>query len=254
MRARILSLVVVVAVWWLLSLGASQFGLPGPDAVAQAFMALVASGKLGRALTVTLSSFAIGGTLSVLVGVPLGILMGVRPWLGRAINPYLMALYVMPFTAAMPLFVLWFGIDTLVRMVFIFAFTVPQVAIVCYDGARNTPTTMIEVAQTYLASGRQTFWKVIIPHEIPYIFTSLRLGVGLAIQGMVVAELLITSVNGLGYLLETSSATLDLATVLAVILFIMILGIVAVSLMQRIEDSVAPWHQAILADTGGPDA
>lgn len=254
MKARIVSLVVVVGVWWALSLGASQFGLPGPDAVARAFIALVSSGKLAGALAVTLSSFAIGGTLSVLVGVPLGILMGVRPWIGRAINPYLVALYIMPFTAVMPLLVLWFGVDVLVRMVFIFAFTVPQVAMICYDGARNTPTTLVEVAQTCLASGRQTFWKVIIPYEIPYIFTSLRLGVGLAIQGMVVAELLITSVNGIGYLLETSSATLDLATVLALVLFIMILGILAVSIMQRIEDSVAPWHQAILADAGGSDA
>ncbi len=254
MRARLLSLVVVIAAWWLLSLGASQFGLPGPDKVTEAFVALATSGKLALALGVTLSSFAIGGTLSVLVGVPLGIIMGVRPWLGRAIDPYLTALYVMPFTAVIPLFVLWFGVDVLVRMVFIFAFTVPQVAMVCYDGTRNTPTTLIEVAQTYLASGRQIFWKVIIPHEVPYIFTSLRLGVGLAIQGMVVAELLITSVNGIGYLLQTASATLDLPTVLAVILFIMILGVAAVSLMQRIEDSVAPWHQSILADSGGSDA
>lgn len=253
MRTRIVTLIVVIAGWWLLSRGASDFGLPGPEKVGQAFLNLIAGGKLSRALGVTLSSFAVGGALSVLVGVPLGILMGVRPWFGRAVDPYLTGLYVMPMTAVIPLFVLWFGVDELVRMVFIFVFTVPQVAMVCYQGARSTPATLVEVAKTYMGSGRQIFWKVIMPYEVPFIFTSLRLGVGLAIQGMVVAEILITSVNGIGYLIQTASATLDLATVLAVVIFIMILGIAAVFLMQRVEKSVAPWRQET-SSAGGSNA
>lgn len=195
-----------------------------------------------------------GGTLAVAVGVPLGILMGVRRSIGLAIDPILTALYVMPFSAVIPLFVLWFGIDQLVRLVFIFAFTLPQVAIVCYQGAKSTPTTLVEVAKTHLATERQIFWKVILPHEVPFIFTALRLGVGLAIQGMVVSELLIQSVGGLGYLIQFASASLDLATVLAVVLFIMLLGTAAVYLMQRIEASVAPWREGIVADAGGSNA
>jgi NitT/TauT family transport system permease protein len=84
---------------------------------------------------------------------------------------------------------------------------------------------------------------VILPYEVPFIFTALRLGVGLAIQGMIVAELVIQSVSGLGQLLQLASASLDLATVLAVIIFVMLLGIAAVQLMQRIEQSVAPWRE-----------
>lgn len=254
MRAKLGSLVVVIAVWWLLSRGASSFGLPGPDRVAQAFADLATGGRLQLALGVTLGSFAVGGLVSVLVGVPLGIAMGVRPWFGRAIDPYLTGLYVMPMTAVIPLFVLWFGVDQLVRMMFIFVFTVPQVAMVCYQGARSTPTTLVEVARTFQGNGRQIFTKVILPYELPFIFTALRLGVGLAIQGMVVAEILITSVNGIGYLLQTASAQLDLASVLAVVIFIMLLGIVAVYVMQRVERSVAPWREGMSADSGGTHA
>lgn len=254
MTARVASLVVVIAVWWFVSLGASTFGMPGPIQVLQAFMTLLSGGKLLSALSLTLTAFALGGTLAVAVGVPLGILMGVRRSIGLAIDPILTALYVMPFSAVIPLFVLWFGIDQLVRLVFIFAFTLPQVAIVCYQGAKSTPTTLVEVAKTHLATERQIFWKVILPHEIPFIFTALRLGVGLAIQGMVVSELLIQSVGGLGYLIQFASASLDLATVLAVVLFIMLLGTAAVYLMQRIEASVAPWREGIAADAGGSNA
>lgn len=245
MRARFTTLVVGIAAWWLLSRGASDFGLPGPEKVGQALLSLLADGRLANALQVTLSSFAIGGLVSLLVGVPLGILMGVRPWFGRAVDPFLTGLYVMPMTAAVPLFVLWFGVDELVRMVFIFIFTVPQVAMVCYQGARTEPASLVEVAKTHMGSGRQIFWKVILPYQVPFIFTSLRLGVGLAIEGMVVAELLITSVNGVGYLLQTASASLDLATVIALVLFIMMLGIGAVAVMQRLENSVAPWREGM---------
>lgn len=251
MKARVGSLVVLIGLWWFLSLGASQFGLPGPDAVIGAFVELLASGRLISALSVTLSAFALGGALAVMVGVPLGILMGFRRWLGLAIDPYLTALYVMPFSAIVPLLVLWFGIDEQVRIVFIFLFTLPQVAIVCYQGARSTPTTLVEVARTYLASERQIFWKVLIPYEIPFIFTALRLGIGLAIQGMIVSELLIASLTGLGYMLRIAGASLDLATVLAVILFVMLLGIGAVAVMQRIEQSVAPWRHGLTIDEGG---
>lgn len=71
---------------------------------------------------------------------------------------------------------------------------------------------------------------------------------------MVVSELLIQSVGGLGYLIQFASASLDLATVLAVVLFIMLLGTAVVYLMQRIEASVAPWREGIVADAGGSNA
>ena len=251
MRARLISLVAIITGWWILSLGASQIGFPGPVQVAAAFVELVASGRLISALALTLSSFAVGGALAVAIGVPLGIIMGVRPWLGLALDPYLTAFYVMPFSAIIPLLVLWFGIDEFVRIVFIFLFTLPQVTIVCYHGAKSTPTTQIEVAQTLMASRWQAFWHVVVPHEIPFIFTALRLGIGLAIQGLVVSELLIASVSGLGHLIRVASASLDLSSVLAVVLLVMLMGVGAVALMQRIEDSVAPWRHGTTIDTGG---
>jgi NitT/TauT family transport system permease protein len=134
--------------------------------------------------------------------------------------------------------------------VFIFLFTLPQVAIVCYQGAKSTPTTQIEVARTFQASEWQIFRKVVLPHEIPFIFTALRLGVGLAIQGLVVSELLIASVRGLGNLIRLASARLDLASVLAVVLFVMLLGIAAVAILQRIENAVAPWRRGTTIEGG----
>jgi len=250
-KVRLISLVVVFALWWLGSLLAGDLILPSPVTVVGRFTDLIADGALGRALRIGLTSLAVGGGAAIVVGVPLGILLGVHRTLGRAFDFYFSALYVTPFSAVAPLFVLWFGFDSGTRMIFIFFFTLPQIVIVCYQGARATPEGLIDVARSYQARPRDIFVKTILPYEVPFIFTALRLGVGRAVQGMVVAELLISAAQGLGFLITAYSAALDIGAVLAVVLFIMFLGVLASMLVQRIEDAVAPWHSEVTT-TGEP--
>ena len=249
MRVRVISLFVVLAGWWVGSIIAGDLVLPSPATTIGRFVDLMAEGRLPRALWIGISSLAVGGGAAVLIGIPLGILLGVRRRLGSAFDFYFSALYVTPFSAVAPLFVLWFGIDAGARMIFIFFFTLPQIVIVCYQGTRSTPEGLIEVARSYLATPREIFFKTVLPYEVPFIFTALRLGVGRAVQGMVVAELLISASQGLGFLITVYSAALDIGAVLAVVLFIMLLGIVASVLVQRIEDAVAPWREGV-ATTG----
>jgi len=242
-KARLVSLAVVFLAWWGASLVAGDFVLPGPITVLTQFTDLMAAGRLPSALALSLSALAVGGGVAILVGIPVGIILGTQRLLGRAFDFYFSALYVMPFSAVAPLFVLWWGIDAGARMIFVFFFTVPQIVIVCYQGARNTPERLIEVARSYRASRWEIFWKTIMPFEVPFIFTALRLGVGRAVQGMVVAELLISSTQGIGFLLTNFGAALNIGAVLAIVLFIMLLGIIANAIVQRIEDAVAPWRR-----------
>lgn len=253
MRTRIISVFVLIGAWWLGSAIAGDLVLPSPATTFGRFVDLTVEGRLPRALVIGVTSFAVGGGAAVLIGVPLGILLGVRRRLGSAFDFYFSALYVTPFSAVAPLFVLWFGIDAGARMIFIFFFTLPQIVIVCYQGARSTPEGLIEVARSFQARPRDVFFKTILPYEVPFIFTALRLGVGRAIQGMVIAELLISAAQGLGFLIKVYSGALDIGAVLAVVLFIMLLGIVASMLVQRIEDAIAPWRHGVTTtgDTSG---
>jgi ABC-type nitrate/sulfonate/bicarbonate transport system permease component len=206
-------------------------------------------------VSTSLYALVVGGGAAIIVGIPLGVLLGARRTLGRAFDFYFSALFVMPFSAVAPLFVLWFGIDAGVRAIFVFFFTLPQVVIICYQGARTTPERLLEVAHAFRATDLQIFRKVIMPFEVPFIFTALRLGLGRAIQGMVVAELLISSTQGIGWLLEGFSGALDIGGVLAIVLFIMLLGVIANAAVQRLEDAVAPWYRALTAVEGeGADA
>lgn len=254
MKTRLLSLLAVLVGWWIGSLIAGDLVLPSPATTAGRFIDLMADGRLPRALAIGLSALAVGGGAAVAIGVPLGILLGVQRTLGRAFDFYFSALYVMPFSAVAPLFILWFGIDAGARMIFIFFFSLPQIVIVCYQGARSTPEQLIEVARTYRARRRDIFFKTILPFEVPFIFTALRLGIGRAVQGMVVAELLISAAQGLGFLITVYSAALDIGAVLAVVLFIMLLGVIVSVLVERIEVAVAPWRQGVTTAGEGTGA
>lgn len=255
MKIRLLSLVSVLAIWGIASAAIGSLVLPSPVEVAEAFVRVASDGRFTTALSVSLYALVVGGGAAVLIGIPLGVVLGARRTLGRAFDFYFSALYVMPFSAVAPLFVLWFGIDAGVRAIFVFFFTLPQIVIVCYQGARTTPAGLLEVAHAFRATDLQIFRKTIMPFEVPFIFTALRLGVGRAIQGMVVAELLISSTQGIGWLLEGFSGALDIAGVLAIVLFIMILGVVANAIVQRLEDAATPWYRALTASQGdGADA
>lgn len=250
MKVRLVSLVIVFVGWWVGSLFAGELTMPSPFLVASDFINLVVSGRLPAALKLSLSALAIGGGLSIVIGIPIGLLMGVRRSVAQALNFYFSALYVMPMSAIVPLMVLWFGIDLGSRVIFILIFTVPQIVITCYQGAKNIPAQLVDVARAFRATGRQIFWKVVLPYEIPFIVTALRLGVGRAVQGMVVAELLIAGTRGIGFLINIHSASLNLSTVLALVLFLMLLGIVATAIVRRFEEAIAPWQKGMAAEMG----
>lgn len=250
MKIRIISLAVVLISWWVGSLFVSDLVLPSPFLVMEKFFGLMESGRLPQALKIGLSALLYGGALSIFIGIPLGVLMGIWRPLAELLEHYFSALYVMPLSAVVPLFVLWFGFELNTRVIFIVIFTIPQVVITCYQGAKNMPHDMIEVAHAFRANRWDVFSKVIVPYEIPFIITALRLGVGRAIQAMVVAELLIAGIIGIGVMIRNFSAALDLASTLAIVLFIMLLGIVATAIVRWIENALAPWQRELSARGG----
>lgn len=243
LRPPVLSIVGLIAVWWLASLGQPRHILPPPTAVLEEIwrMAFV-SGELWVALQISLVSLLVGGGLALVIGVPLGVLMGSHRAVERALDLYVIALYVAPVSALTPLFIFWLGIDLAPRVATVFVFAVPQVIITCFRGARSTPRTHLEVAHAFRARGRDIFTKVIIPHEIPYIVTALRLGLGQAIKGMVLAELIV-STTGLGLLLNTYAQLFDTAALIGVVIVLMLLGVIGTALVARLEAAITPWRR-----------
>lgn len=240
---RLVSLVGLIVLWWLASLNQPDYFLPGPETVLQSLWEVaVVSGELWTALRLSILSLLIGGGLALLVGVVVGVLMGAQRTVEHAFDLYVNGLYVAPVSAITPLLIFWFGIDLAPRVATVFIFSVPEIIITCYQGAKYTPRTFIEVARAFGASNREVFWKVIIPHEVPFIVTAMRLGLGRAIKGMVLAELVV-STTGLGDLISFYSHNFKTASLVAVLLVLMFMGVIGTALVRRLEFAVAPWRE-----------
>jgi len=240
---RMLSILTLLVVWWVASRFQPEYFLPSPFSVVKSFWDVaIASNDLWVAIGISLKSLLIGGTLALVIGIILGVLMGAQRVVEHAFDLYVNGLYVAPLSALTPLLVFWFGIDLAPRIAAVFIFAVPEVIITCYQGAKNTPRSYVEVARAFGATERDIFWKVIIPHEIPFIITALRLGLGRAIKGMVLAELVISS-TGLGDLINEYRSNFETSALMAVLITLMVLGVLGTELVRRFEIAVVPWKE-----------
>jgi NitT/TauT family transport system permease protein len=240
----VIAVVVIIALWWVLSLSQPRYLLPSPVDVFDRFWQLTfVTRELWGALVLSLAALLLGGVLAFALGVPLGVLMGANHNIEHIFGPYVNAFYVSPVSALTPLFVWFLGIGLAPRVATVFVFAAPVIILTCYRGARETPQTFIEAARVFGASDAQLFRKTIVPHAVPYIVTAMRLGLGRAIKGTVLAELVV-SITGLGELISGYSHVFDTASLMATVLFLLILGVVATALVARLELAITPWKQS----------
>jgi ABC-type nitrate/sulfonate/bicarbonate transport system permease component len=237
------SLLVVLVLWEVFGRQVNPLFASYPSAIAQSAVAMVQDGTIVSALLISLQPMVAGYLLAALVAVPLGLLLGRYRVLEAAIGMYVTAGYSMPMVALIPLFILWFGLGFTVKVAVVFVMTIFPVIINTTAGVRAVPHTLIEVGQSFMASEGALLRKIIFPATVPYVMTGLRLGVGRAVIGIVVAEFF-TALGGLGGLIVESGTRFDTAGLFVPVLVLMGLGIGLTALIAWLERRVAPWHNA----------
>ena len=111
-----------------------------------------------------------------------------------------------------------------------------------YTGVRSTEKTLLEVGKSFGANERNLFLHIIIPYSVPFIMAGLRLGLGRALVGVIVAEMFLQMV-GMGGLILVFGETHRIASMLAVVILLSIMGILFTELIKKIERIVAPWNE-----------
>lgn len=217
--------------------------IPTFSAIIDALVTQWESGSLRPAIENALYAILGGFFVAVLVGIPLGLLMGLNEIAEELLDPYLIALYVMPFAAMVPALILWFGTGTLIRFVVVFFFALFPITINTMDGAKTTPPDLVDVANSFGASRLFTVRHVVFPHEIPYIVAGLRLGIGRAVKGLVVTEILI-SASGFGFILNRWATGLQMEGVFSVVFVLMSLGLILTGILKQIERWLVTWDTA----------
>jgi NitT/TauT family transport system permease protein len=213
-----------------------------PSAVGEAFVKLIVSGELIRQLAVSLGALAVGFFVSLILGVGLGLLLGMSRVAEACFEPLVNALYATPQVALTPLLMTWLGLGFGVKVSVVFLFAFFPILINTASGAKNVSASLVEVARAYLASPRQTLLKVICPAALPFIMAGVRIAIGRALVGMIVAELF-TAITGLGAMLSLYGNLLETAKMFVVIVVLAGLGVGLVRCTQRLERRLATWKE-----------
>jgi NitT/TauT family transport system permease protein len=239
-----LSVAVLLGVWEFFGRDVNPVFGSYPSAIALAFVEVVRTGQLGAALYESLRPFVVGYGLAIVVGVPLGLVIGRYRVLEAALGIYVTAGYAMPLVALVPLLVLWLGLGFKVKVAIIFLLSVFPICINTWLGVTAVPKTLIEVGKSFVAPNSVILRRIILPATLPYIMAGIRLAVGRAVVAMVIAEFF-TSISGLGAIIITSANNFDTATTFVPIILIMLMAVGLNSLIGMIERRAAPWQAEI---------
>lgn len=202
---------------------------------------LLKSGELQRHTLISLQEFLLGFALAAVVGLTVGVLLAVSDLLRDMLDPLIAAVYATPVIALAPVFIIVFGIGISSKIAVVFLLAVFPIIINTATGIRATDQVYIDTARAFSASRLQTFRKVLLPSAFSFILTGLRLGVGRGLVGVVAGELF-GARGGLGFLVLESSQVFDAPGVWVGVFTLAGMGIIANSLLQRLERKVAPWR------------
>jgi NitT/TauT family transport system permease protein len=238
------SVAVLLVVWEIFGRRINPVFGSYPSAIAEAFWELVVTGQLWSALYESLRPFVIGYALAIIVGVPLGLFIGGFRAAEAALGLYITAGYAMPLVALVPLLILWLGLGFAVKVAVIFLMSLFPICINTWLGVTAVPKTLIEVGKSFVAPDTVILRRIILPATLPYIMAGIRLAVGRAVVGMVIAEFF-TTISGLGAVIINSANNFDTATMFVPIIILMVMAIGLNWLIGFVERWVAPWQAEI---------
>ena len=201
-------------------------------------MRLAEAGKLQAGIARSLGRLFWGYGISVLIGVPLGLLTARLSFMRKTVKPVITGLQALPSICWMPLALLWFGLNESAILFVVVMGSLLAVAIAAEDGVNSIAPSLLAAAGTLGIRGVRFYSGVLVPAALPGIVTGLKLGWSFAWRALMAGELLFVS-GGLGELLTEGRELLDVGQVVAVMLTIIAVGVVMDRvLFQVIETKV----------------
>lgn len=241
------AIILVVLAWQLVT----QLGLitasllPTPTDVARAAYSIQVDGYRGTSLLssigISMARVGVGFAAAAAVGIPIGLVMGRRPFFSAALDPFVQFFRPLPPLGYYTLLILWFGIGDLAKVILLFLAGVPLIIVGCAAAANSVKVRDVEVAMSLGLNQHQIFRRVILPSALPEIITSLRLALGTTFGSLVAAEIIAAS-SGLGFILINAANFLLTDIVLAGIIIIGIIAVVLDRVALLLQRKLVPWQ------------
>jgi NitT/TauT family transport system permease protein len=212
-----------------------------PSLIIRATATALADGELWYHGRVTLIEFVVGFSLAVIVGLTIGLLAGWSRSVGQLVDPFLMALSSTPRSALIPILVVWFGLGFGSKVVLVFLNSLIPIVIDTMAGVRTGDSRLRQVARSFGASQWAQVVHVLLPGALPHIFAGLRLGLNLALIGVIIAEMYV-AIAGMGRMIVIYGGALRIDELLSYIFVVSLFGCALVMILGWVERILVPWR------------
>ncbi len=183
---------------------------------------------------VTFGEAAAGFAISIVVGIPLGVLIIYSKWLQRILYPLLVASQSIPKVALAPIFVVWFGFGPLPKVLIAFSIAFFAIVVNTVVGLSRTPPEMIHLMRSLGARPMQIFFRVRVPMAMPYIFAGIKISAAFSVVGAIVGEFIAAS-SGLGYLQLVADNNFQIPLLFGILVLLSVMGAVLYYIVVLIE-------------------
>ncbi len=179
---------------------------------------------------------------SIVLGIPLGLLMGWNKTFRGIVRPVFEAIRPIPPIAWIPLITMWFGIGELPKIIIIFLGTFVPIVVNSYTGVAMVPRLNTDAGKIFGADGRKLLTDIVLPTAFPSIFAGIRTAIGTGWVVMLAAEM-ISAKSGLGFLVIRGQDVSDYPLILLAMIFIGVIGAALSFIFNRIERWICPWME-----------
>jgi NitT/TauT family transport system permease protein len=237
------SFLFLLASWSLVSkLGVVQpFFLPSPLEIIRATGRLFLEYGFFRDIWASVYRILWGFFLSVVLGVPVGLVIGTNRYAEAVIEPFIDFIRYMPVAGFIPLCILWFGIGDTQKIAIIFLGTFFQLVPMVMDATSGIPNEYLDTSRTLGARDKHIFSRVIIPYSLPAIYDAMRISMGIAWTYLVVAEI-VAAGSGIGHVIIEAQRYLKTAHIFVGIITVGVLGLLSDYFFKLMQPILFPWR------------
>jgi len=244
----LLTIIILLVIWQVLVM-VTRSSLPGPIKVVQDTWLLLlypfydrggTDKGLGLQVFESLKRVAAGYTLAAIVGVSLGVVVGLNSRLAKGLNPVFNILRTVPPLAWVPIALAALQQNQPAALFVIFITAVWPILINTAVGVRQIPQDYRNVAQVLQLPRSEFFLKILIPSALPYIFTGLRIAIGLAWLAIIAAEIVMSGIVGIGFFIWNAYQNGQVSEIILALVYIGLVGWLLDSLMAWIQNRIVP--------------
>lgn len=199
------SLIIWAVLWEIFGRTGASFVIPPLSAIVARIVEIVPTAAFGSALWITAKAFLLGNFIAVVLGVPLGVIMGRSVIADRIFLPWVNLFLSAPLTALVPVLMVIFGLGETTIVMTVVLFAVWIIVLDARAGVRSISPSLVEMGKVFGANPWQAFSKIYLFAALPEILSGVRLGMIRAVKGVVIGQLLI-SIIGFGHLFELYSS------------------------------------------------